>query len=103
LFDLDEHSLILNKGSLLEKALWIEMEVPSSQRISLPSTHFDITKASVQHCQEALPKIPSASPMAGHLCLSLLLPFNQVERAGHFNDIFAKVRPESFLRLAVAN
>ena len=29
LFDLDECPLILNKGSLLDKALWIEMEVPS--------------------------------------------------------------------------
>ena len=29
LFDLDEHPLILNKGSLLDKTLWIEMEVPS--------------------------------------------------------------------------
>ena len=27
----------------------------------------------------------------------------QVERVGRFNDIFAKVRPESFLRSAVAN
>ena len=41
--------------------------------------------------------------MAGHLSLSLLLPFDQVERVGRFNDIFAKVRPEGFLRLAVAN
>ena len=41
--------------------------------------------------------------MTGRLGLSLLLPFSQVERVGRFNDIFAKVRPESFLRLAVAN
>ena len=27
----------------------------------------------------------------------------QVERVGRFNDIFSKVRPENFLRLAVAN
>ena len=41
--------------------------------------------------------------MTGRLGLSLLLPFNQVERVGRFNDIFAKVQPESFLRSAVAN
>ena len=43
--------------------------------IYLPSTHSDIAKASGQHRQEALPKILSASPMTGHLGLSLLLSF----------------------------
>ena len=41
--------------------------------------------------------------MTGRLGLSLLLPFNQVERVGRFDDIFAKVRPQNFLRSAVAN
>ena len=39
--------------------------------------------------------------MTGRLDLSLLLPFNQVEKVGRFNDISAKVWPESFLRSAV--
>jgi hypothetical protein len=50
-----EHLLIRNKGSLLDKTLWIEMEARSSQRIYLPLTHFDIAKANAQHRQEALP------------------------------------------------
>jgi hypothetical protein len=95
-----EHLLIRNKGSLLDKTLWTVMEVRSSQRIYLPLTHFDIAKATIQHCQEALQWIPSTSPMAGHLGLSLLLPFKSKVSVV---SIFAAVRPESFLLLAVVN
>ena len=95
-----EHLRIRNKGSLLDKTLWTVMEVRSSPRTYLPLTYLDMAKASLQHCQEALPWIPSASPMAGHLCLSLLLPFKSKMSVV---SIFATVRPESFLLLVVAN
>ena len=95
-----EHLLIRNKGSLLDKTLWTVMEVRNSRHIYLLLTDLDMAKAGVQHCQEALPLIPSASPMAGHLGSSLLLPFKS---KGSVVSIFAKGRPESFLRLAVAN
>ena len=93
-----EHLLIRNKGSLLDKTLWIEMEVRSSQRIYLPLTHFDIAKASVQHCQEALHRFTNVGTSR-----SVSFIAAQVESVSRFNDIFAKVRPEIFLRSAVAS
>ena len=95
-----EHLLIRNKGLLLNKTLWTVMEVRNSRHIYLLLTHLDMAKVSVQHCQEALPLIPSTPPLAGHLGSSLLLLFKS---KGSVVSIFAKVRPESFLRSAVAN
>ena len=94
-----EHLLIRNKGSLLDKTLWTDMEVRSSQCIYLPSTHFDIAKAGVQHCQEAA---------IDSICLtndglSLLLPFKWKGSVVSTISLPSKVRPESFLRSAVAN
>ena len=51
-------------------------KVCSQHCIYLQSTHFDVGKASGEHCRKALPKIPSfgrAPPMAGHRVLSFFI------------------------------
>ena len=92
MFDLDEHPQILNKGTLLDKTLWIDMEVPSLSYSKGKRT--TSSRSSV---------MDSISLTDGGTSRFVSFVVVQVESVGRFNDIFAKVRPENFLRLTVAN
>ena len=60
------------------------------------SAHFDIAKASGEHCQQSLANCRAL----GFFYLFIAI---QVGSVGSFNDIPAKVRPEIFLRSAAAH